>query len=142
MEKTKASRHTPYERTVCNSDTVILFVHGILGTPGHFKFLLPFIPDTISFDSLLLEGHGASASDFANASMDRWKKQVALKVSSLQERYSRILIVTHSMGALFAIEEAIKNPEKIAGLFMLSPPLKIRPTLKMCINVLKIYFNC
>ena len=44
--------------------------------------------------------------------------------------HEKLLIVAHSMGTLLAIWEAVRNPERIAGLFLLAVPLRPWVTLR------------
>ena len=39
-----------------------IFVHGIVGTPNHFDFLMEYVPEDVSVWKLVLDGHGGSNS--------------------------------------------------------------------------------
>ena len=115
--------HEPYIRTVPGSRQAVVLIHGILGTPEHFRDLLPLIPAQWSVYNILLPGHGKSVRDFSRSSMDQWRSYVAELVTELSKQYDGIFIIAHSMGTLFAIREAVKRPQKIRGLFLLQTPL-------------------
>lgn len=115
-----------YVRIVGGSDTAVLMIHGIVGTPQHFKDLLPLIPVEWSVCSLLLEGHGKGVREFGAASMKTWKTQVSERLRELLECHRRVLIIGHSMGTLFAIRAAVEYPDRIAGLFLLNVPMRIQ----------------
>lgn len=132
--------HQEYKRICKGADTAVLFIHGIVGTPKHFDFLYPLIPENFSICSLLLEGHGKRVEDFSKASMAKWEEQVQRAVAELAKDHRRILIAAHSMGTLFAIDEAIREP-KVKGLFLLAAPLLIRPKLQALIQPMKLYFD-
>lgn len=132
--------HQELKRICKGADTAVLFIHGIIGTPKHFEFLYPLIPADFSVHSLLLEGHGKGVEDFSKASMAKWEAQVQRAVAELAKDHRRILIAAHSMGTLFAIDEAIREP-KVKGLFLLAAPLLIRPKSQALIQPLKLYFN-
>ncbi len=132
--------HEEYKRIVAHSDKAILFIHGILGTPDHFKRLVSLIPEDISVYNMLLDGHGKGVKDFSKTSMKKWEAQVAAAVKDLAQIHSEICIVGHSMGTLLAIEQAVKNP-KITKLFLLAVPLKLFIKPKMFVNSLKVYLN-
>lgn len=110
--------------------TVVLCIHGILGTPDHFSDFFPVIPNNWGIVSLLLTGHGKKVEDFSKATMSQWKKQVADEIAILEGKYEKILLIAHSMGCLFALEQALSH-KKIEALFLLAPPLK--PTLRFSI---------
>ncbi len=132
--------HTEYKRTVERANKAVLFVHGIVGTPNHFKSLIPLVPENISVYNILLDGHGKSAKDFANTSMKKWKEQVSLAVEELSENHDCIYVVGHSLGTLLAIEQAV-NCAKITRLFLLAVPLKVSLKPKLFANSLKVYFG-
>ncbi len=132
--------HKEFIRINKESNTAILFIHGIVGTPNHFNSFIPLVPNTVSVYNLLLDGHGKGVKDFSCTSMKKWEAQVQTVVDSLSLTHEKIYIVAHSMGGLFAIEQAIKNP-KITKLFLLAVPIKLFIKPKMITNSLKVYFN-
>ena len=63
------------KRLLPGAACVVLFVHGILGSPAQFAPFLPLVPQDWSFCNLLLQGHGGGARDFSAASMAVWREQ-------------------------------------------------------------------
>lgn len=102
----------------------MLFLHGILGTPRHFDFLLSLVPEDWSLWSLLLPGHGGSTADFGRSSMQEWKSAVEKALTELCESHDRVFIAGHSMGTLLAVHAAMLYPEKVVGIFALAMPLR------------------
>lgn len=119
-------KYTPYYRIVSGAKTAALFVHGIVGTPAHFQDLVPMIPADWSVYNILLDGHGKQVEDFARTSMVKWKAQVSAQLDEILRTHAQVLIVAHSMGTLFAIDEAMKRPDKVKGLLLLAVPLAPR----------------
>ncbi|MCH5206971.1 MAG: alpha/beta fold hydrolase [Oscillospiraceae bacterium] len=117
-------RPKQYIRRVKDSDTAILFIHGILGTPEHFEPFIPLVPPDWTIYNILLKGHGGTVKDFSAASMTEWEQQVHRTLQELLASHSRVVVCAHSMGTLFAIREAAENP--IAEMFLLNVPLKVR----------------
>ena len=134
-------RHETQLRHVPGSKSAVLLVHGILGTPHQFDPLLPAIPEDLSFINLLLDGHGGTPEAFGKSSMKRWEAQVADTVNRLCRQYENVFIIAHSMGTLFAIDAAIAHPEKVKGLLLLSPPLKVSPKLRLIRYAYRIGFG-
>lgn len=116
-------------RLVPGADTAILFIHGILGTPDQFKPFLQLVPSNWSSCNLLLKGHCGSVREFSAASMAEWKRQVHETLRELQASHDRIMIAAHSMGTLFAIQEAVEMP--VDALFLLNTPLRIHITVRL-----------
>ena len=136
--------HDEYIRMIPAADTAVLLIHGICGTPDHFRELIPLeerLPENWSVWNLLLDGHGGTVSDFAKTSGKKWRKQVREAYEVLAEKHDRIFIVGHSMGTLFALQLAAAHPEKVKKLFLLAVPM--RPWLKpaMIVDLLLIVFG-
>ncbi len=132
--------HKEYIKICDNSNTAILFIHGIVGTPNHFNEFVSLIPEHLSVYNLLLDGHGKGVKDFSKTSMKKWEAQVASVVENLSLTHEKIYIVAHSLGTLLAIEQAIKS-KKVCNLFLLAVPLSLSLKLKMLVNSLKVYFD-
>lgn len=132
--------HNEYKRIVNESDKAILFIHGIVGTPNHFKAFIPLVPHNISVYNVLLDGHGRGVKDFSNTSMSKWEAQINRIVDELSASHNEIFIVAHSLGCLLAIEQSIRNP-KISKMFLLAVPLKLFLKPKMVSSSLKVYLN-
>ena len=133
--------HEEYIRDVSGGDTAVLFIHGILGTPDHFRGLIPLIPESWSVHNILLDGHGGTVQDFAKASMQAWKEQVRRETETLAGRYENIIIAAHSMGTLLAIDAALAFPNQVSRLFLLAVPLKIFVKPSALSSSMKVVFN-
>lgn len=120
--------HREFRKICPGADTAVLFIHGINGTPNHFRNFVALVPEDCSVVNVLLEGHGKGVGEFGKASMARWKAQVDGEVEALLESHDHLLITAHSMGTLFAIRQAVKHPDKVDGLFLLAAPLKVAVT--------------
>lgn len=130
--------HKEYKHIVPQAKAAVLCIHGIAGSPNHFADFLSMIPEHMSVWNLLLDGHGKGVRDFSKASMSKWEAQVTTAVEELAVSHERIYILAHSMGTLFAIEQAIRN-RKICKLFLLAVPLKLFLKPAMVDNSLKLY---
>ncbi len=133
--------HKTYINEVTNADTVVLFIHGFLGSPEHFERFIALIPNHISVYNILLDGHGGSVADFGNASMAKWKNQIETVIQHLNEKYNKIYIVAHSMGTFFAMDAAIKYPDAVKSIYLLQTPLKIGVKLSAVLNTFKSFFD-
>ena len=129
-----------YEKILPHANTAILYIHGILGTPLHFRDFFP-LADHCSQYSILLAGHGGEARDFSRASMGIWKQQVHSKILELLDTHRDLLIVAHSMGTLFAISEALAFPDRVKGLFLLAAPLKVAVRPVLAVNCWKVFWG-
>ncbi len=117
--------HQEILRLVPGAKNAVLMVHGILGSPDHFRDLVGLVPKDWSVHVVLLDGHGGDGDAFAAASMNRWRSQIAARVEELLASHEQLVIVAHSMGTLFAIQEAIRRPDRIPALFLLGSPMRV-----------------
>lgn len=150
------------DKSSCNKYKCgIVFVHGIVGNLRIFDFLMPLLPGTITsgnsspenlpfsnsdldnltsgdyvVKSITLDGHGGNANNFSHTSMKRWKPQVEETVNDLSKQCGRIIGVGHSMGCLLLLDQASKG--SISKLFLLNPPMIIRPKLGLFRNAFKV----
>lgn len=122
----------PHEETfriVPNAKTAVLFLHGICGSPEHFRDLLPLeklVPPNWTCCNVLMDGHGKQAEDFSRSSMKKWETQVTDIFRTLCQTHDRVIPVGHSMGSLFAIQMALERPDKVPCLFLIAAPLRVR----------------
>ena len=114
-----------YIREVEGAKSAVVFIHGILSTPRFFEKLVEIVPKEYSVYNIILDGHGGGVKDFSDTSMKIWKHQVKTLIAYLSKKYDDIIMVGHSMGTLFSIQNAITRPEKIKKLFLLCTPLKV-----------------
>ena len=134
------NKHKSYIRIVDGADTAVFMVHGIMSTPRHFDFIMPYIPDNVSVCNILLDGHGSTVYDFAHTSMKKWKAQVLSHLTELSKTHSKIIVIGYSLGTLLTLELADKFKE-IKAMVLLNPPLKVHVHPVMIKRALKFSFN-
>lgn len=133
--------HQPYTRVIPHSKDAIVFIHGFIGTPDHFKQFYLYVPETWSIYNLLLDGHGGSVDQFAKTSMNKWQQQVKKTIDDIKNHHQMVYLVGHSMGTLLEIQYTLLNPSKIAGLFLLAVPLHVHITPLAVFNALGTIFK-
>lgn len=122
-----------YIRRIPGSRVAILMVHGIMGTPDYFQYLVSQVPADCSVYNIRLVGHCGSVDDFAHSSMAAWKDQVFSQLEAMFAEHEKIIFAGYSLGALFAVEAAVRYPGKICHLFCHGLPIKcsMPPAAKM-----------
>ncbi len=112
-------------RIVPDAKTAVLMIHGICGTPNHFRALLPLenaVPADWSLYNIVLDGHCEDVPAFGKTSMKKWKAQTESLFEALCDTYENIILVGHSMGTLLSVRQALRRPEKVRLLFMVAAP--------------------
>lgn len=117
-------KHAEYRYRAESSDTVIVFVHGIQGSPRQFDFLVRGLGGLYSIENLLLPGHGETVREFVRSGFPQWQHYVDERVGALRKEYGNIILVGHSMGGLLSAWTAKSHPDSVSGLFLISVPLK------------------
>lgn len=137
-------KHEPLIHILPEAKTAVLMIHGICGTPNHFRNILPLeelVPENWSVYNLVLDGHCKTVKDFASSSMKKWKSQVWQVFDQLAATHERVILVSHSMGTLFSIQLSLEHPEKIPFMLLLNVPLCIHLRLFGIRNLLRMPFG-
>ncbi|MGL5330530.1 MAG: alpha/beta hydrolase [Peptostreptococcaceae bacterium] len=137
--------HKSFFREVVGSDTVVVFIHGILESPVQFHDLARIsFKNNMSICGILLDGHGKTGIDFANSSLEKWMGSVEDEISKYVSRYENVILVGHSMGVLLSIDYYMNNKDKIKSIVAIATPLNIRvkgnimrSSLKIALGVVK-----
>ncbi len=112
-------------RIVPGAKTAVLMIHGICGTPNHFRQLLPLeyaVREDWSLYNIVLDGHCEDVPAFGKTSMKKWKAQTEKLFEELCNTYENIVLVGHSMGTLLSVRQALRRPDKVKLLFMVAVP--------------------
>ena len=131
--------HSPKFYPNPGSDSVVVFIHGFMGSPRQFDWLAQAVSQqNCSAATLLLPGHGGSASDFGAGTFNSWQNHVDSEIGRLAALYKNIWLAGHSMGGLLAINAAVRFEECVRGLFTIACPFKISG---FSANTLKVRLN-
>lgn len=131
--------HSPFVEELENSNTMVIFIHGILESPNQFNNLSRIaIDNNVSVCAILLDGHGRTGEDFANSSLRKWESSVETEIKKYVDKYDNIILVGHSMGALLSIDYYFKFNKKIKAIVAISTPLNIRVKFNIIISSFKI----
>lgn len=121
--------HQAYSR-ISNADTMVLFVHGIQGSPLQFQDMVSVLPECTDYMCILLPGHGETLQSFRNAGKKEWTASFRALCCRLQRQYKSIYFVGHSLGCLIGIDAVCSGCVDFAGMLLLACPLKIKVSLR------------
>lgn len=137
-------RHYETRRLLPGAKYAVLFIHGIVGTPNHFRVVLPLeelVPPNWSVYNIRQPGHGGSVKDFGRSNIDQWRSHAKTAFEELSARHDKVLVVGHSLGTLFAMQLALERPEKVAQLFLIAAPMRPWVRLFGAVNCVKLAFG-
>lgn len=130
--------HEPFLIESATSDVIILYIHGIMGSPLEFQRIVDALVDeNIHFKALLLPGHGSNGYDFARTSANAWQTHINQEIRDLKKIHSKIILIGHSLGGLLALNASLHYP--VDGIILLNTPIKTRISIQqisMSIRVL------
>lgn len=136
--------HQETVHIVHGAKNAVLFLHGICGTPDHFRKLLPLekqVPQNWSVYNVLMDGHGKQVEDFSRSSMQQWKEQVFRIFDDLCSSHEKVIIVGHSMGTLFALQMACRCPQKVPFTLLIASPMRVFVRFRGAVNLLRFPFS-
>ena len=119
--------HNAIKREHANADTIVLFLHGFMGSPNQFSSCMEAVYRCgFSAVAPLLPGHGGDVKAFSAAACADWQACVEAEIERCAARHKRVYLVGHSMGGLLALLAASLPQSPIVGVFAIAPPLKVR----------------
>ena len=121
--------HKAFTNECFGSDKIVIFIHGFMGSPNQFADLAKTVYEAgCSYTSILLPGHGSGYLEFVKNGITEWEEHLQAQIEAVKgnHNYDKIYLAGHSMGGLLALNASCIGENKIAGVFMLSTPLKVR----------------
>ena len=121
MDPVKAS---PFD--LGGGDDAVLLVHGFTGSPWDMRPLGEALADRGFFArGILLPGHGQSGDAMLGVRAEDWEHTVHGAVDALSG-HRKLFLAGLSMGALLSVLAAVRKPERISGLALLAPAMRLR----------------
>jgi carboxylesterase len=106
------------------SETGILLIHGLTGTPGEVEPLGNYLAEKgISTLGPWLKGHGTNPKDLAKTTWQDWEDSVFEGYEELQKRCSEVYVGGLSMGGAQSLHLAANLP--VAGVVSMATPVRI-----------------
>jgi len=138
MNDTIFSDPDPFDFYPAHDDAPgLLLIHGFTGTPAELRYLGQGLArEGIGAHGPVLEGHCTSVEDLGRTTWRDWLRSVERKIASLEKVYrpGKFFIGGLSMGALLAIHEQARRPDRYAGLVVMALPLRLPLTVELAIS--------
>lgn len=132
--------HEPFSIESATSDLIILYIHGIMGSPFEFRRIADALNgEYIHFKALLLPGHGSNGYDFSRTRAKAWQIHVNQEIRDLKKSHSKIILIGHSLGGLLALNASLHYP--VDGIVLINTPIKTRISLQQVSLSLRVLLN-
>jgi carboxylesterase len=108
------------------SRTGVLLVHGLSGTPVELRYIANGLARsgfTVSVPQLA--GHCGTLEDLKATGWQDWYGSVRAAHAALRERCDTIIVGGLSMGAVLSLKLAAEEPERVHGIALFAPTLKL-----------------
>jgi carboxylesterase len=94
----------------------VLLVHGLTGTPNEMRFVARGLHAAgFTVSAVQLAGHCGSADDLVATGWQDWYASVERAALRLRQEVDHVFVAGLSMGALLALELAIRRPQDVNG---------------------------
>jgi carboxylesterase len=105
----------------------ILIIHGFTATLESISALCePVKALGVPFRMPLLAGHGASSPEaLCGVKWELWLQDADRAFQELAREADQIIVIGHSMGALIALNLAVRYPARVDSLVLVTPALKL-----------------
>lgn len=114
------TRYTYLRAQKSTENPPMLFLHGFGGSIGHWRKNLPFFAQTHPVYALDLLGFGASEKAAIAYDANFWTEQVYDFWTIFLN--TPVILLGNSIGSLIALNAALKHPEMVQGLVLISVP--------------------
>jgi carboxylesterase len=104
-----------------------MILHGFTANLESIRCLFQPIADLgLKIQAPLLRGHGLSSPEgLRGTGWSEWLADAESALRSFAGKSGRIIVVGHSMGALLALQLAVRYPELVDSLVLATPPFKL-----------------
>lgn len=104
----------------------VLVLHGFTSSTDTVDGLLPLLENAgIDYERPVLRGHGTHYQDLRNVTAKDWYEDAKKALDSLASRVDRVVVVGLSMGGLVSLQLAMEHADKLAGVIVVAPALRV-----------------
>ncbi|MDN5547839.1 MAG: alpha/beta fold hydrolase [Rhodococcus sp. (in: high G+C Gram-positive bacteria)] len=127
----------PYRQIAPDSESAVLFLHGITGSPAAWFPIARALSDHgVSVSVPLLPGHGTRWQDLNATKWSDWLDAAKAELSALSQTHSRVVVAGLSMGGALALALGADDSPP-TELVLINPALYIDSPLTPLLPVLK-----
>lgn len=111
-------------------DTGVLLLHGLSDSPYSLRSMGEALAkQCLWVQAVLLPGHGTRAEDLIEVERDEWRQVTKVSIENFAAQTESLYLAGFSTGGALALDYAKQNNEKVKGLILFSPLLKINSSI-------------
>ena len=120
LEKAAAS-------TLGSGPIALLMIHGFADTPAVWLRMATRLAETGRFTCRMmrLPGTGQRTWPGGYPALDAWRAAIDAEVEALAASHRTVWMVGHSMGGALTIDAAARHPQRVAGIALLAPLVRV-----------------
>lgn len=111
---------------VAGGQTGVLLIHGLCGTPSEMRFVANGLARAgYTVHCPTLADHCGTDRDVAEATWQQWYESVETALLEMRKTCETVIVGGLSTGAVLSLMLAARHPDKVQGLALLAPTLKL-----------------
>lgn len=112
--------------TAAHASVGVLLLHGFTSSLATVdRLVAPLEVQSIPYALPTLRGHGTRSEDLRGVTWHGWYEDGERALDALLERCARVVVMGLSMGGLVALHLAVLRPERLAGVALVAPALRL-----------------
>ena len=106
------------------SETGVLFVHGLVGSPSEFRYIAQQVArDGHTVHACQLAGHCGTEADLKATGWKDWHASILEALDDIRSVCKTVIVVGSCAGAILAIRTVLERQPQISGLILYAPVL-------------------
>ena len=111
-------------------DTGVLLLHGLSDSPYSLRSMGEALAkQCLWVQAVLLPGHGTKAEDLIDVERDEWRQVTKVAIENFAAQTESLYLAGFSTGGALALDYAKQDNDKVKGLILFSPLLKINSSI-------------
>jgi carboxylesterase len=117
----------PFALGPIDAPVACLLIHGFSGSPPEMRWLGKYLAERgVRVEGVRLAGHGTQPEELNSLTWRDWLQSASEGLDRLERAGRKVVVVGFSMGSLLGVHLCAAQPEAVAGLVIISPPIFFR----------------
>ncbi|MDO9399623.1 MAG: alpha/beta fold hydrolase [bacterium] len=114
------------EFSVGNGDIGLLLIHGFGDSPAVYRnFALALSETNFTCKIMRLPGFALPMTAYSKTNSKQWVEKLEQEIYQLKQKHKCVWIIAHSLGGATTIKYLLNNSQKVDGVILIAPLLKV-----------------